>query len=119
MRALQGKIPRAFKSHRTPEGAAYGAYCRAKLKRLGPLPKDALPTLREAGVVVIELERLHRDAQSPRRTRLDRRRLRRETGILRSQLMTLERRLEEIAKSDGHSKGYDLVAELARQRSVP
>ncbi len=110
MRRLAGGIPRAFRSHKTPEGSSYGRYLRAKLKRLGPLPEDAMPTLREAGVVVIELERLHRDAQSPRRTRLDRRRLRRETGILRSQLMTLERRLEEIAKSNGY--GHDPLTGL-------
>ncbi len=113
MRALSGGIPRAWRNHKTPEGAAYREYCRAKLegyRRRGlSLPKDGLPTLREAGVVVIELERLHRDAQSPRRTRLDRRRLRRETGILRSQLMTLERRLDEIAKSNGNDPLTDLL----------
>ncbi len=117
MRKLAGGIPRAFKSHRTPEGAAYGAYCRAKLKRLGSLPEDALPTLREAGVVVIELGRLHRDAQSPRRTRLEHRRRRRETRTLRRDLVNLERRLEEIAKSNG--KGFDPVTEFAKQRREP
>lgn len=74
MRALRGGIPRAFRSHRTPHGAAYGAYCRAKLARLGELPADALPTLREAGVVTVELIRLHRDGENPRLSRRDRRR---------------------------------------------
>ncbi len=73
-----------------------------------------MPTLREAGVVVVELGRLHRDAQSPRRTQLERRRLRREVRGLRVQLVTLERRLEEIAKSNG--KTLDLAAALAMQR---
>ncbi len=122
MRRLRGGIPRAWRNHKTPEGSSYREYCRAKLegfKRRGlGLPKDAMPTLREAGVVVIELERLHRDAQSPRRTRLERRRLRRETGILRSQLMTLERRLEEIARINGHGHG-DLARLIAAAREGP
>ena len=113
MRRLPSGVPRAWRNHKTPEGAAYREYCRAKLesfRRRGlSLPKDAMPTLREAGVVVIELTRLHKDAQSPRRTRLDRRRLRRETGILRSQLVVLERRLEEIAKLNGHDPLTELL----------
>ncbi len=119
MRRLAGGIPRAWRNHKTPEGATYREYCQAIVqgfKRRGlSLPKEGMPTLKEAGMVVIELGRLHRDAQSPRRTRLERRRLRRESGILRSQLMTLERRLDEIAKSNG--KSFDLAVELAWQGS--
>ena len=114
MRALAGGIPRAFVSHRTPEGAAYGRYARAKVVRLGPLPADGLPMLREAGIVVGELAKLHQETEAPRLSRRDRARLRRQAVILRSQLLMLERRLEELAKSNGHAL-LDLAAELARQ----
>jgi len=60
VRALAGRIPRAFKSHRSPEGAAYGEVCRAKLQRLGALPKDAMPLLREFGRLTVELDRISR-----------------------------------------------------------
>ena len=51
VRALVGRIPRVFLNHRTPEGAAYGEYCRCKLARLGLLPFDLMPTLREAALI--------------------------------------------------------------------
>jgi len=118
MRRLPSGVPRAWRNHKTPEGATYREYCQAIVqgfKRRGlSLPKEGMPTLKEAGMVVIELGRLHRDAQSPRRTQLERRRLRREVRGLRVQLVALERRLEEIAKSNG--KTLDLATALAMQR---
>lgn len=118
MRALKGRIPRAFTSHRTPEGAAYGAYCRGKLARLGPLPPDAMPILREAGIITVELPRIHREAGAPKLGRRDRARLRRQAIILRSQLVTLERHLQELARRNGHGN-FDLAHELARQELQP
>lgn len=112
MRALGGGILRAFKSHKTPEGAAYGAYCRAKQERLGPLGRDALPTLREAGLAVVELRRLSEELEAvrARKKRTEVRRIRREQGRLRGQLLSLERRLEELAARNDH--GGDLARQL-------
>jgi hypothetical protein len=115
MKGLRGGIPRALRSHRTPEGAAYGTYCRAKLDRLGPLPKDAMPTLREAGLVILELSRIHRESEAPRLRRRDRARLRRQAVILRSQLVQLEKRLEELAQDGRHAGAESLEGYLARR----
>jgi len=104
VKRLAGGIPRALPNHRTPEGFRYGTYCRAKLRRLGSLPADALPTLRQAGLLMLELERLPLEAAELRgpKKRRERMRLRRQLVILRSQFLTLERRLEELAKGNGH-----------------
>jgi hypothetical protein len=100
VRALAGGIPRALRSHRSAEGALYGAYTRAILARLGELPHDAKPTLKAAGMVVLELERLGADLERARtrQRRRDQNRIRRQMVILRTQLLTLEKRLEEIAE---------------------
>jgi hypothetical protein len=101
MRALKGGIPRAFRSHKSPDGAAYGRYVRAILAQLGELPGSARPTLREAGRAAVELERLGFEQEQARtqRRRRDERRIRRQQVILRTQLLTLEKRLEELAKA--------------------
>ena len=50
MRQLAGEIPRAFRSHKNPEGAAYGRYGRAWAVRFGGrLPEDVRPLVRLAG----------------------------------------------------------------------
>ena len=64
MTALAGGIPRAFKFHKTPEGAAYLSYVRAKLELLGRLPEDARPLLGEAGLLVIDLARFRREIEA-------------------------------------------------------
>ena len=110
-RPLVGRIPRAFKSHKNPEGWAYGAYVRAKLARLGPLPADARPTLREAGVMAVDLERLTRELLAAR-TRQERRRLRRDAKTLRALLLAYERRLEELAGR--HGSGPNIAEVMAR-----
>ncbi len=59
MRALKPggvAIPRAFRSHRTPDGYRYRVYVTALLARLGSLDQTALATLREAGRLAVELE---------------------------------------------------------------
>lgn len=114
MRALRGGIPRAFKSHKTPEGEAYGDYCRDVLARLGALPRSAMPTLKAAGHLVVELDRLTSDLDVARRgrRRRDQNRLRRQMVTARTQLVTLERRLEELA---GHEHGQrDPLADVHR-----
>ena len=99
-------------------GAAYGSYARAKLARLGSLPPDVMPTLREAGRLAIDLDLLGRRldvAQAmkrPRRAEL--RRLRAEARKTRGQLLALERRLEEVAGD--HRNGHDLAAALRERR---
>jgi hypothetical protein len=104
MRALSGAVPRAFRDHRTHDGRAYRAYCRGVTARLGELPPDALPTLREAGRCAVELERLGFDLEAARARRRppgrrDASRIRRQLVTLRTQLVTLERRLEEHAQA--------------------
>jgi hypothetical protein len=100
MSALKGQIPRGIADHRTKDGRAYTRHVRALLSRLGSLPADARPTLREAGRCALELERLglSLDEAVARRRRRDASRCRRQLVTLRSQLLTLERRLEELAK---------------------
>ena len=114
-RALAGRIPRAFKSHKTPDGAAYGTYVRAKLERLGPLPDDARPLLREAGRLVIDLDRLRRDLEAAvaRKHRSEARRIDRRLVPMRTQLLTLEARLEELAR--GNHGARPTPAELMGQ----
>ncbi len=101
MRALRGGIPRAFKNQRSPKGYAYRAYCQAKLQRLGALPWDARPLLREAGRIVVELEALgwRRDELLAwrRAPKAELRRLGSEARKLRVQLLLLEARLDAIA----------------------
>jgi hypothetical protein len=107
-RALRGGIPRAFRSHKSSEGETYGDYCRAILDRIGVLPRCALPTLKAAGHLVVELDRLTDDLDAARRgrRRRDQNRIRRQMVVARTQLMAVERRLEEIA-ADGHGPGAD------------
>ena len=110
MRALAGGIPRAFRWHRTPEGAAYGRYARAKLARLGSLSADAAPWLREAGLLTLDLGRLHEEGEAVRqaltsgagrrardRARVQMRQLERRAARLRGQLADAEARLEALA----------------------
>lgn len=102
MRALRsaiGVIPRGFPDHRKADARRYRAYCVAIQAQWGPLPPVALPTLREAGRAVVELERLGLDLETARgrKRRQDAARIRRHQFMLREQLGRLERRLEELA----------------------
>lgn len=114
------RIPRVFADHRTPEGHAYRVYVTALLRRIGPLPKDAMPTLREAGRIVVDLERLGQDRETARarNRKRDEARIGRRQFALREQLARLERRLGDLA--NGHTNGDPLgdvhraVAELNR-----
>jgi hypothetical protein len=99
MKALRGGISRAFRDHRTPEARRYRGYCLDFIDRVGALPRSAWPSLKAAGVAVVELDRLTLDLDVARagRRRRDQNRIRRQMVILRTQLVTLERRLEELA----------------------
>lgn len=112
-RRLAGGIPRALPSHRTHEGAEYGRYCRAILKRLGPLGPEAMPTLRETGLVVLDLQRVRAELETARAKgrRQEGRRLRREQARLRLTLLSLERHLVGLAGTNGH--GQDLARAIA------
>ena len=98
MDALKGRIPRVLRNHRSKEGLEYGQYCRGIIDRLGPLPKDARPILREAGLVAIDLMRARRDLEKlrlrPRKNQKAIQRQAKEIHHLRLVLMHLERRLE-------------------------
>lgn len=123
MRALRGGIPRAFASYRSASGAVYGSYCRAKVARLGSLPPDARPWLREAGLLVLDLDRLHEESEAARlmlnsagrrardKARVQLRQIERRAGRLRGQLASAEERLEALAKSP---HGDDPLAALLR-----
>jgi len=115
VKALAGGIPRAFANHQTTEGAAYREVVRAKLERLGTLPKDARPVLREWGRIAVELDLLGRrlDAQRAlkRPRKLELRRLGSESRKLRIQMLLMERRLDDLAAARGN--GHDLARHLA------
>jgi hypothetical protein len=101
VRALVGAIPRAYRDHRTLVARNYREIVAAKLARLGTLPRDSWPTLREWGRVSMELEQLGerldamRALKQPRRVEV--RRLQSESRKLRVQLLMLERRLDDMA----------------------
>ncbi len=116
IRCKLGVIPRAFDDHRTPEGAGYRVYCGAILARLGKLHPSANPILREAGRLAIDLDAIGRELDAARRrngekARKEVARLRRRITPMRTQLLTLERRLEELA-SDHPRRPMEVIAEL-------
>jgi hypothetical protein len=116
VRRLRGGIPRALKSHLTPEAYAYRAYVEAMLKRLGPLDRAAMVTLRESGLVTVELTRVRGELEQARakpNRRREERRLRRVEASLRGQLMAIERRLEEIAHDRSNGHGRTLAEQLS------
>ena len=109
MRRLSGQIPRTFENHRTPEGHAYGSYCRIKQSRLGPFPPDVLPTLREAALIatcelpklqskVMELEVLLKSGGNAV-LEAELRRCDRKRGRLRLALKDLEAKLEQYGQN--------------------
>lgn len=99
MRRLKGAIPRGTKDHRTSEGILYRESVRAIQERYR-LDRAARPLLREYGLLCVDLERLAEQIEVARtRTNrpIDLRRLLRQQRIARSQLLGIERRLEELA----------------------
>jgi hypothetical protein len=80
-----------------------------------------MPILREAGRLVVELDRLSElrehiiNSKSPRRTEV--RRLGAEARKTRVQLLLLERRLDELAGKNGHDLGAALAADAREATS--
>jgi hypothetical protein len=120
VRRLRRGIPRALRSHRGTDGVAYRAYTEALLVRLGgKLDRAAMATLREAGLVDLELIRTAGELEKVRaktNRRREERRLRRVAASLRGQLMALERRLEEIAAAQRNGHGRTLAEQLTGGR---
>jgi hypothetical protein len=113
-------LPRALERHDTPEGRAYLTHLRAVVEQLGlsmPLPAFLLPTLREVGLVMLDLRRLRCDLETLRARRgagvrrQEERRLRSEIRKTRTQMMALERHLRGLAEQ--HGSGHDLARLLA------
>lgn len=92
-RRLRGGVPRARVSHKTREAYLYRVYVCAKFQRFPTLGPDAMPTLREAELVNVELRRFGQELRAPRLGRRDRARRRRPAIVLRPQQLLLERRL--------------------------
>jgi hypothetical protein len=114
--------PRALPEHRGRDGYAYRQYCRAWLARAGgSLPPEALFTLREAGLVMLDLSRLRGELEALRARRgggvrkREERRVRAEIRKTRVQQVFLERRLEALAGQNGQSA--DPLDALARSAS--
>ena len=121
LRSPVGVIPRGFPDHRTADAKHYRTYCLAMQAQWGPLPAVALPTLREAGRVAVELERLGLDLETARgrHRRQDAARIRRHQFMFREQLGRLERRIEALAvtragQSDPLTAVRQAVAEANR-----
>ena len=115
MKALRGRIPRAFPDHRRVEAKRYRAYVEAVEAHWGPLPPVARVVLREAGRAAVELERLGHDLEQARvlKRRRDAGRVRRQQFMLREQLGRLERRIEELAtRRNGYER--DPLADVRR-----
>lgn len=121
MRALRGRIPRAYKSHKSPEGWAYREYVVALVRRCGweaAIPAEARPTLREAGRLSVELAALgfELEAARARKRRRDVSRLRRQMVPMRTQLIKLEERLEALARTrNGHGDPLAAVRQAVMQ----
>jgi hypothetical protein len=78
-----------------------------------------MATLREAGLVDLELIRTAGELEKVRaktNRRREERRLRRVAASLRGQLMALERRLEEIAAAQRNGHGRTLAEQLTGGR---
>ena len=111
-RRLKGGVLRGFVDHRTRIGRMYTELVRDKQAELGMLPRSARPILREWARVVIELDRNSIEMQKPsvRKRGTDLRRLKRETRVLRLTMLTLDKRLQQLAGL--HKEAADSLAEL-------
>lgn len=106
-----GVIPRGFADHRRADARRYREYCLAIQEQYGPLPAIALPSLREAGRVAVELESMAGDLQEAhkRKQRRAASRIRRQQFAHREQLARLERRLAELAPAKRNRGLKDVV----------
>jgi hypothetical protein len=95
-------LPRAFQNHLGHVGHAYREYTGALVSRLRlnlPLSPDAAVLVREAGRLVVELERLGDDLERARarHRQRDAARIRRQAFMAREQLGRLADRLAALA----------------------
>lgn len=104
MRRLTGGVPRGFRDGRSREARAYRAYVLSTAGRFGwtDIPAGARTLLREAGRIVVELERLGFALDAARTVR-DRNRAYRQQRVLRTQLLGFESRLEQLATTHGRA----------------
>src|SRR5437867_11877900 len=68
MRRMVGAIPRGLPDHRTLEGHVYREYVAAKVGRYPGRAPDGRPWLKEAGRLVVALDRLTVEVESVRLT---------------------------------------------------
>jgi hypothetical protein len=127
VRALRGAIPRALRDHRSAAGVQYGAYARAVVARLGPLPADSRPWLKAAGRLVLDLDALAAEQDAARavlsngagrrardRARVQLRQLERRSARLRGQLADAEARLAALAAARPPAS-VDAIAAASRR----
>ena len=117
LRAPVGAIPRAFADHRRANAKRYREYCVAIQEQWGPLPKVALPVLKEAGRAFVELDRLNADLEAARGRRNGKRdanRVRRQLFMLREQHARLEKRIQELTAERPRTSVVDRLREVAR-----
>ena len=109
-------------------GREYSDYVRSFVARVGGLPRSADPLLREAGRIVVDLNRWHGELEhmvqvpggTPNEERGAMFRLERKLAKGRTQLISLERHLTELAKvarSDGPISGEELATAARRRGS--
>ncbi|MEP7306319.1 MAG: hypothetical protein ABJA98_12450 [Acidobacteriota bacterium] len=121
MRALKGKIPRIQGDHRGAELHAYRAYALATVARFWPdghIPASARPWMKEAGRIILELDRLAADFQRARagNRRQDANRIRRQQNGQRFALLRLE---DAMAAQAGRSVQTFAEAHRASLAVVP
>lgn len=115
MRALAGGILRAFKNHKSPEGAAYRRYWRGWAARFGgSVPSDVREDLRQAALIAArDLPRLNADLERARGKR--RNSLERKVKSFRVSLVMFERQI--AARVNGHKPNLaDYVDEHYSER---
>ncbi len=118
-RRLVSGVPRAFPDHRRVVARAYREAV-AEIRRRLSLNGYGGPLLREYGLVATDLQRLHEEAealQGKPRCRRELARVQRRRVALRSQLVTLERRLEELATGRRPTTNATPAALLERVRA--
>jgi hypothetical protein len=112
--ALKGQILRGYGDHRREPWRTFARYCRSVQARYGQLGPDARHWLREAGLLTLALDALHREEQTVRmvltngagrrgreKARVQLRQFERRGSRLRASLEAAEKRLEALATGQG------------------
>src|SRR5262245_23774155 len=119
MSRLTGGILPGYGDHRREPWRSFARYCRAIQTRYGLQAPDALPWVREAGLLTVALDQLHQEVADTRavltngsgrrardKARATLRQLERRAARLRGSLENAEARLEALA---GQRPGLDLA----------